>query len=69
MVEMNALADQVESDSVVYPVIAYIEYGFYTLAAVFSTGSVVYHFVRRFRPDRKVGQEKPEKGKDDSYSP
>jgi hypothetical protein len=58
-VEVKALADQVQSDSVIYELIAYLEYGFYSVASTMSTISMVYHTYKKFKPDRRVSQEKP----------
>ena len=60
--EIRLIAEYVDHDSIVYPVIAYLEYGFYGLAVTVSSISMIYHFIKRFKGS-KVG-ESPEKDKD-----
>ena len=61
--ETKVVAEYVQSNSVVYEAIAYVEYGFYGLAVTVSTISMIYHFVRRVK-GKKVG-DKDEKGSRD----
>jgi hypothetical protein len=47
--ETKILAEYVNAESVLYPVIAYLEYSFYALGVAVSTASMVYHLIKKFR--------------------
>jgi hypothetical protein len=66
--ETKILAENVESNSMLYSAIAIAEYVVYSLGATVSTVSMVYHTVKRFKSS-KVGGSSAEPRLDESPSP
>ena len=50
--EIKILADYVDFESNLYQLIAFIEYGVYSLGAGMSLASFVYHIVKRVKGNR-----------------
>ena len=59
-VEIRILAEYVDFDNVIYPLLAYIEYGLYGLAILMSVLSLIYHFLKKFSSN-KIANDKEKK--------